>query len=40
MANKKYKFFKRQGEEDVGQAGVLELESRIRQIYINKFYNI
>lgn len=40
MAKSKYKFFKSRGEEGVGQAGVLELESKIRQTYINKFYNI
>lgn len=36
----KYQFFKRHSEGDVGNAGVLELEGRIRQNYINKYYNI
>ena len=38
--NKKYQFFKASGEKDVSQAGVIELESKIRQTYINKYYNI
>lgn len=38
--NKKYQFFKARGESDVSQAGVIELESKIRQTYINKYYNI
>lgn len=36
----KYQFFKHRGEEGVGQAGVLDLEAKIRQTYINKYYNI
>lgn len=36
----KYQFFKSHGEGDVGQAGVLDLEMKIRQILMNKFYNI
>lgn len=38
--NKKYQFFKARGEHGVNQAGVIELESKIRQTYINKYYNI
>lgn len=36
----KYQFFKSHGEEGVGQAGVLDLEMKIRQTLMNKFYNI
>lgn len=36
----KYQFFKRASEGDVNNSGVLELESRIRQNYLNKYYNI
>ncbi len=36
----KYKFFKRTSEGDVNNSGVLELESRCRQILLNKYYNI
>ena len=41
MAKKnKYQFFKNHSERGAGQAGVLDLENRIRQTYLNKFYNI
>lgn len=36
----KYQFFKSHGEEDVGQIGVLDLELKVRQVLMNKFYNI
>lgn len=36
----KYQFFKRSSEGDVNNQGVLELENRCRQIYLNKYFNI
>lgn len=36
----KYNFFKRSSEGDVNNQGVLELENRCRQIYLNKYFNI
>lgn len=36
----KYNFFKRMSQGDVNDNGVLELENRIRQAYLTKYYNI
>lgn len=37
----KYKFFKKTGYgSDYGGVGVLELENQIRQMLLNKYFNI
>lgn len=37
---KKYQFFKRNAEGDVTDSGVAEIEGRLFQSYLNKYYNI